>query len=116
MDALIGAAIMSLLCLGLTLAVATSVVNQRNTNLQALAVAQMRDLLQRNGTEGVNLCAEAPSISLPTSSDPIGVSVSGCDPIDIEVGGQKLANIAAPLTLTVSLGSEEMPIVVGGGS
>ncbi|MCY1396256.1 hypothetical protein D3C76_684690 [compost metagenome] len=115
-DALIGAVLMSLVCLGLTLGVARTLANQRDGNLQALAVAQMRDLLQRNGSGGLDLCGSGASIRLPGASAPIAVEVRGCATREIQVGTQRLAAVAAPLTLCATLDGSQRPIAVGGGS
>ncbi|MED5606653.1 MULTISPECIES: hypothetical protein [unclassified Pseudomonas] len=115
LDALIGVVLMSILCLGLALGMAMTLANQRNGNLQALAVAQMRDLLQRNGQEGVDLCArEGAVIQLPGSARPIPLTVSGCAATTVQVAGTTLGKISPPLLLKVSLDGGE--ISVGGGA
>ncbi|KAF1066900.1 MAG: hypothetical protein GAK45_01804 [Pseudomonas citronellolis] len=115
LDALMGALIMSICCLGLTLGVSRALVTQRDVGVQALAVAQLRDLLQRNGSAGVDLCSSTPSISLPGASAPLTVTVlSGCSGSTLTVGQQALTDVRGPLVLSLNLGDGQAPIVVGG--
>jgi hypothetical protein len=101
LEALIGILLMAIIGLGLVYVTSRVAVSQKDMNLQSLAIAQLRDLLQRNGA-GINLCSGSPQISLP-SIGTLSVTVAGCSTTaSATVGGQAVTGIASPLTLSVS--------------
>ncbi|WP_314409512.1 hypothetical protein [Pseudomonas kuykendallii] len=101
LEALIGILLMAIIGLGLVYVTSRVAVSQKDMNLQSLAIAQLRDLLQRNGA-GTDLCGGSHQISLP-SIGTLNVTVTGCGTTaNATVGGQALSGIASPLTLSVS--------------
>lgn len=101
LEALIGILLMAIIGLGLVYVTSRVAVSQKDMNLQSLAIAQLRDLLQRNGAD-TNLCSGSPQISLP-SIGTLNVTVAGCSTTaSATVGGQAVVGIASPLTLSVS--------------
>ncbi|MBM7062772.1 hypothetical protein JQX08_18825 [Pseudomonas sp. UL073] len=120
-EALLGMLLMSIVGLGLVYATSRVAVSQKDMNLQSLAVSQMRDLLQRNGSGTLNLCSSAPSITLPNQLT-LAVQVSGCNSnLSVSVGKSSdsarrtLTGVQGPLSLSVNdpaLGGE---VRVGSG-
>ncbi|AYC31434.1 hypothetical protein D3880_03080 [Pseudomonas cavernae] len=120
-EALIGMLLVAVIGLGLVYTSSRVAVSHKDMNLQSLAVAQLRDLLQRNGSGSLDLCATAPSIKLPPQLS-LPVSVSGCDAsLSASVGKtsdsarKTLTGLHGPLSLSVTdpaLGGE---VRVGGG-
>lgn len=107
-EALIGMLLMSIVGLGLVYTTSRVAVSQKDMNLQSLAVTQMRDLLQRNGSGTLDLCASAPNIQLPNQLV-LRVQVSGCNSnLSVSVGKSSdtarrtLTGVQGPLSLSVS--------------
>ncbi|CAD5108229.1 hypothetical protein [Zestomonas carbonaria] len=121
LEALIGILLMSIVGLGLVYTTSRVAVSQKDMNLQNLAVSQLRDLLQRNGSGSLDLCASAPNLLLPNQMV-LPVTVAGCGSTlsasvtrTGEASPRQLTGLSGPLTLSVSdpaLGGE---IRVGGG-
>ncbi|MCY1267956.1 hypothetical protein D9M68_216880 [compost metagenome] len=120
-EALIGMLLMAIVGLGLVYTTSRVAVSQKDMNLQSLAVSQLRDLLQRNGSGTLDLCAGAPNLLLPNQLS-LPVTVSGCaSSLAVSVGKRsdsarlELTGLRGPLSLSVSdpaLGGE---VRVGGG-
>ncbi|UVE17291.1 hypothetical protein NVV93_17180 [Pseudomonas sp. LS44] len=119
-EALIGMLLMAIVGLGLVYTSSRVAVSQKDMNLQNLAISQMRDLLQRNGSGTLDLCASAPSIQLPNPLT-LRVTVSGCNSnLAASVGKatdsarKSLVGIQGPLVLSVSDPSLGGEVRVGG--
>jgi Tfp pilus assembly protein PilV len=113
-ESMVGLLLMSIMGLALSLAVGKTSIGQKDMAVRNLAVTQLRDLLQRNGMDALDLCTQNPKIVLPNGLN-LQVTVSGCATTSMTVGGVALTNVQAPLRLTVSdpvLGGQ---ISVGGG-
>lgn len=73
MESLIGVVLMSIIGLGVTYATSRVLVSQRDMNVQNLAVAQMRNLLQQYGT---TLCGGQPNNAKAVLNLPAALSDS----------------------------------------
>lgn len=100
LESLIGMLLMSIIGLGLVYLSSRVAVSQKDMNLHSLAVAQLRDLLQRNGAD-LDLCSGSHIISLPSRGDLV-VTVDGCTTLSATVNGQALTGVAGPLSLSIS--------------
>lgn len=73
MESLIGVVLMSIIGLGVTYATSRVLVSQRDMNVQNLAVAQMRNLLQQYGT---TLCSGQTNNAKAVLSLPVALADS----------------------------------------
>ncbi|SDO00793.1 hypothetical protein SAMN05216193_10716 [Pseudomonas jinjuensis] len=117
-EALIGMLLTCIVGLGVVYSTSRVAVSQKDMNLQAMAVSQLRDLLQSNGSGTLDLCSGSHQIRL-TRQLSLPVSVDGCATQSARVGKngdlKELNAVPVPLTLSVSdpaLGGE---VRVGGG-
>lgn len=113
-ESMIGMLLMSIIGLALSLAAGRASIAQKDMNVRNLAVTQLRDLLQRNGSESLDLCSQSTTINLPGNLS-LPVVVSGCDAGSVIVDGLVLTEIAMPLKLTVSHKTLGGTLNVGGG-
>lgn len=85
MESLIGLVLMSVIGLGVTYATSRTLVSQRDMNVQNLAVAQMRNLLQQYGTTlcpgpgGTNTAKAVLNLPTAVSSSTLNLDVT-CSP------------------------------------
>jgi len=104
--------LMVIVGLGISYVGSRIATSQKDMNLQSLAVAQLRDLLQRNGSD-LDLCSASPEIELPGLGS-LSVTVNGCSSsATASVEGVTLDAVASPLSLSVSNSALGGEIVVG---
>lgn len=80
MESLIGVVLMSVIGLGVTYATSRTLVSQRDMNVQNLAVAQMRNVLQQYGTTlcpgGTNTAKAVLNLPAAVSSSTLNLDVT----------------------------------------
>lgn len=114
-EAMIGLLLMSIIGLSLSMAAGRASIAQKNINVRNIAVTQLRDLLQRNGSGTLDLCSQSTTVSLPGDLK-LPVTVSGCTTTSITVDGLVIADVAPPLRLSISDKTLGGMLNVGGGS
>ncbi|MNZ40498.1 hypothetical protein D3C78_580190 [compost metagenome] len=116
-EALISMLLVSVVGLGLVYSTSRVAVSHKDMNLQAMAVSQMRNLLQNHGSGTIDLCnPKKHQIELSANLKPM-VTTHGCDKsLTATVEGKDITLGAAPLWLSVELPKEHGggEIVVGG--
>jgi len=113
-EAMIGLLLMSIIGLALTMAAGRASIAQKNLNVRNIAVTQLRDLLQRNGSGTLDLCAQNTIVSLPGDLK-LPVTVTGCATGSITVDGLVIADVAQPLHLSITDKTLGGTLNVGGG-
>ena len=123
-ESMLALLLLGVMGLSLGLAVAHASLVQKNMAVRNIALAQLRDLLEHNGTSlkdssgqtvAINLCSGTPTITLPGGVS-LAVTVSGCNTTSLSLGGVTVAGVAMPLKLTVSDALLDGSLSVGGGS
>ena len=114
-EAMIGLLLMSIIGLALSMAAGRASNAQKDMNVRNIAVTQMRDLLQRNGSGTLDLCSQSTAINLPGSLS-LPVTVSGCATTSVTVGGLVIADVALPLRLSITHKVLGGTLNVGGGA
>lgn len=105
-QSLVAIAVTAVVSLGLAHQMAQTLAKNSRTNAQAVAVTQMRALLQR---QGPSLCASgAPSITIGSTSVPVTASCSALSNTAITVGGATVvvAGTAAEKKVSLSATSD----------
>jgi len=120
-ESLVGMLIMGIIGGGIMHSTARMTASQREMAVNHIAVNQMRTMLMSRSTGAVDLCEQAPSISLPGAEEPLDVAVSGCAALPTSVSGVKIQGVDAPaLTidaiqpLVLELGEGDEMLRVGG--
>jgi len=118
-EAIIGLALMAVVGIGVIHMNGRISASKHETSIQDLAITQMRDLLQKNGSGTTDLCTTAPTIPLPGYANGLPVTVDGCINVpSVTIGGVAVSGYKEPLVLSVTLGKdsadEDIKITVGG--
>ncbi len=119
MEAIIGLALMAVVGIGVIHMNGRISASKHETSIQDLAITQMRDLLQKNGSGTTDLCSTAPTLTLPGYGDGVLVTVDGCDHVpSVTIGGVAVSGYKEPLVLSITLGKdsagEDIKLTVGG--
>jgi hypothetical protein len=120
-ESLVGMLIISIIGGGIMHSTARMTASQREMAVNHIAVNQMRTMLMSRSAGAVDLCDQAPDITLPGQAEPQQVVVSGCAVLPTQVSGVNIQGVDAP-ALTISaiqplvleLGEGDAMLRVGG--
>jgi len=103
-ESLIGMVLMAIIGMGVVLVTSKMSVAQKDMRMQEIAVNQMRALLLKNGTNGIDICAITPTVKLPGVPDAdIETEVIGCgESTTATIRGIPISNIPKPLFIAVT--------------
>lgn len=76
-ESLIGMVLLAIIGVGVVTIASKVSISQKDTNVQTLAINQMRTALMTNGIDGHDVCANTPTVTLPGAGT-VAVSVQGC--------------------------------------
>ncbi|MDZ4262822.1 MAG: hypothetical protein U1B30_10900 [Pseudomonadota bacterium] len=120
-ESLVGMLILSIIGGGIMHSTARMTASQRELAVNHIAVNQMRTMLMNRSAGAIDLCEQAPRISLPGEEEPLDVVVSGCATAPANVSGVKIDGVDGPaLTidafqpLVLELGEGDKLVRVGG--
>lgn len=125
MESLIGMLLMAIIGGGVATMTASASRNHGESNLQELAITQMRLTLIENGFSNTDICASPPTVLLP-NADVVNLELQGCDAgvratttaIVSDVNGAltpvAVSNVPAPIVMQASSVAFPGTIVVGG--
>ncbi len=111
-EALIGVVLMAIIGMGITYVTSRATVSQRDMQLQELAVNQMRELLLKNRSGVIDICADTPKLDLP-NLPPIVVEYQNCSKVTATINGVAIPDIPRPVIIRAQIPTLGW-IVVGG--
>lgn len=115
LESLIGMALMAIIGMGVMFVTSKASTSQRDSQMQDIAVNQMRAALVNNGTNNTNICANLPNVVLPVGV--AQVALQGCNngrTITATINNTAVAGVPTPIFISAT--SEQLggQVVVGG--
>lgn len=113
-EAMIGLLLMGILGTALVLAAGRANAALGEITVRNGVVTQLRQMLEKNGGSGTDLCNKPTQVVLPDSRT-LQVLVTGCQLVSVRVGGVTVGSVHQPLKLQVKDDALGGVISVGGG-
>lgn len=120
-ESLIGMLILGIIGGGIMHSTARMAAGQREMAVNHVAVSQMRTLLMNRSAGAVDLCEQAPSLTLPGKEQQMELVVSGCEAAPTSISGVKVEGVDVPAVtvsaiqpLVLELGEGDELVRVGG--